>query len=871
MCFADEYRQPRKGDPAEQIGLVAPGGSTWEPFWRYQTIRRRWRINASGDHARSTESEPVMTTTDDPVTRSDGPADDSPGTGKRSAGVQVFAAPSDAPRVRWTTDLMSAGFAAALTAVLLVVAGNGSTLDDSTLEFVGSLPGWLLWLAQAAYGVGVLYGVGLLIGVGLFAKGRLDVLRDMVLAALFAVVIVLILTQLIDNRWPEFAFLDLNETRNTFPAFFVTTATAIQAAASPWLTAPMRKLGWTFVLAAGVASIFGAVTTFSDALGGLLVGLFAAAITRYAFGTSAGLPSTNRVREGLADLGVEMDTLTYFDKQPEGSNILSGDSTDGRSLFVYMLGRDSWSTRRWTRLWKEAWYQDQGSQYGSDRRQEVEHESLALLLADQKGVSVPALAAVGMTSLDDAMMVTDLFDHTLADVSLDDVDDALLDELWQQLHKLHQADISHGSIDAVHFWFDSAGNVELMGFADAAIHPTGDQIQQDVAAMLVMTTMGVGADRAIAAARRAKGDHALKEMLPLLQTAALNARLRSNVKKQKLKIKDLRKQTAAALDVKVPEPTQLTRVTWKSVLMLVFIGFAVYTIIGGLADVGFDTIWNTLVDARWSLILLGLFFAAATNWSDAVALGAVSPKPVPVGVTTVEQFAIGFVNIAVPSAAGRIATNARYFEKFGISAVTSTTTGAITGFLGFIAQAVLVILTIVIGAGSIDFSEMQGGGDVLKLLGMAIVIFIGVGIVVALVPKWRHKAEDKLRKPLAQIGDAFKILKNPKSAALGFGGALGTEILYGAGFAMCVLAVGGSISLGEAIFINVTVSLFAGLMPIPGGVGVAEAGMTAGLTAIGVDPDVAVSGVLIYRLVSYYLPPLWGYVSLRWLTNHDYL
>jgi uncharacterized protein (TIRG00374 family) len=88
---------------------------------------------------------------------------------------------------------------------------------------------------------------------------------------------------------------------------------------------------------------------------------------------------------------------------------------------------------------------------------------------------------------------------------------------------------------------------------------------------------------------------------------------------------------------------------------------------------------------------------------------------------------------------------------------------------------------------------------------------------------------------------------------------------------MCVLAVGGSISLGEAIFINVTVSLFAGLMPIPGGVGVAEAGMTAGLTAIGVSSDVAVSAVLIYRLVSYYLPPLWGYVSLRWLTKHDYL
>jgi uncharacterized membrane protein YbhN (UPF0104 family) len=244
---------------------------------------------------------------------------------------------------------------------------------------------------------------------------------------------------------------------------------------------------------------------------------------------------------------------------------------------------------------------------------------------------------------------------------------------------------------------------------------------------------------------------------------------------------------------------------------------------------------------------------------------------VPVGVTTVEQFAIGFVNIAVPSAAGRVATNARYFQKFGISAVTSTATGAITGFIGFIAQAILVVITILVGAGSIDFSEMQGGGGGLRLLGMAVVIFVGVMIVVALVPAWRHWAWSKIEKPMSQIGEALETVKNPKTFITSLGSSIGTEVLYGAGFAMCVLAVGGSVSLGEAVFINVTVSLFAGLMPIPGGVGVAEAGMTAGLTAIGVDSDVAVAGVLVYRLVSYYLPPLWGYVSLRWLTKHDYL
>ena len=270
-------------------------------------------------------------------------------------------------------------------------------------------------------------------------------------------------------------------------------------------------------------------------------------------------------------------------------------------------------------------------------------------------------------------------------------------------------------------------------------------------------------------------------------------------------------------------------------------------------------------------MLLGLVLAAATNYTDAVALAAVSPKPVPVGVTTIEQFAIGFVNIAIPSAAGRVATNARYFQKFGISPVTSTTTGAITGFLGFIAQAVLVALTILVGAGSIDLSNLQGGGSVLRLLGMAVAVFVGAVIVVSAVPTWRHWAWSKLRGPVSQIGDALRTLKEPRVTLVALGSAIGTEVLYAAGFAMCVAAVGGSITLGQAIFINVTVSLFAGLMPIPGGVGVSEAGMTAGLTAIGVDPGTAVSAVLIYRLVSYYVPPLWGYVSLRWLTKHEYL
>ena len=111
----------------------------------------------------------------------------------------------------------------------------------------------------------------------------------------------------------------------------------------------------------------------------------------------------------------------------------------------------------------------------------------------------------------------------------------------------------------------------------------------------------------------------------------------------------------------------------------------------------------------------------------------------------------------------------------------------------------------------------------------------------------------------------------PKKATQLFGGNLVEQILFAMGLTICVYAVGGSVRLPEVIFINTMVSLFAGLLPIPGGIGVTEAGLTAGLVATGVPEDTAVAAVLIYRLCTYYLPPIWGWYAMKWLTDRDYL
>jgi uncharacterized protein (TIRG00374 family) len=87
----------------------------------------------------------------------------------------------------------------------------------------------------------------------------------------------------------------------------------------------------------------------------------------------------------------------------------------------------------------------------------------------------------------------------------------------------------------------------------------------------------------------------------------------------------------------------------------------------------------------------------------------------------------------------------------------------------------------------------------------------------------------------------------------------------------CLRAYGGDLPLADIILINTFVSLFGGLIPVPGGIGVFEAGLTAGLTAFGVPPTIATAAVLTDRMITAYIPPVFGYVSINWMTKHDYL
>ena len=104
-----------------------------------------------------------------------------------------------------------------------------------------------------------------------------------------------------------------------------------------------------------------------------------------------------------------------------------------------------------------------------------------------------------------------------------------------------------------------------------------------------------------------------------------------------------------------------------------------------------------------------------------------------------------------------------------------------------------------------------------------------------------------------------------------FGGRVGSQLLFALTLGCCCLAYGAHVSLANLLFVNTGATVLAGVLPVPGGIGVAEASLTAGLTAVGVDPAIAFAAALTHRLCTFYLPPIWGFFSLRWLGRHGYV
>ena len=295
---------------------------------------------------------------------------------------------------------------------------------------------------------------------------------------------------------------------------------------------------------------------------------------------------------------------------------------------------------------------------------------------------------------------------------------------------------------------------------------------------------------------------------------------------------------------------------------------AAYTIIGRLSGLDLKAFGRDLADANWWWIAAALLIGQTPRIADAFSTMGSTSQPLPLGPTTALQFAICYVNLAVPSSAGRIAVATRFFQRFGVPPAAALSAGAIDSVSEFMIKIVLFVLVFFTSDVDLDLST-----DTSQLSGLATTVLIVlaalvlIGLIALLVPSLRAR----LSTWLHQAREAAQVLRSPRKVLQLYGGNLLVQILFALTLGACVRAFGYQVPLSSLILINVVVSLFAGLLPVPGGVGVSEAGISLGLTRAGIPSETAFAVALTYRFVTFYLPPIWGLRCYRWLTDHRYL
>ena len=263
-----------------------------------------------------------------------------------------------------------------------------------------------------------------------------------------------------------------------------------------------------------------------------------------------------------------------------------------------------------------------------------------------------------------------------------------------------------------------------------------------------------------------------------------------------------------------------------------------------------------------------LVLAQTTFVASGISVRGSVTTPLPLLPCIVLQSAIKFVNLAVPTAASRVGMNIRFLQRMGAPLPNAVAAGAVDDAAETIVQAALLLVTFAILHGHLQTGRFHGSGPNVRLVGAIAAALVVAVLLVLAIPPLREKVVPPVREALDGLREVGR--DRQKRLEL-FGGRLAAELLYAVSLGATCLAYGVHLDLAEMIFVNTAAALLSGIIPVPGGIGAAEASLSAGLIALGVDESTAFAIALTQRLCTFYLPPIWGSLSLRWLTRKGYV
>jgi uncharacterized membrane protein YbhN (UPF0104 family) len=627
-----------------------------------------------------------------------------------------------------------------------------------------------------------------------------------------------------------------------------------------------RNALWLTLGVYAVASLATLRTTVLSVLITLLLGRAIGLAVRYGAGSMSQRPTAEAIAAALASAGVAVSELRRAEGAGPASRRYAAVTRGGERLDVRVFDRDQQAAGALYRVYRLVRLRGQVSRR-APLTTDLAAERTALLTyaVEDAGVPTPRLRALLRVGPEALALATEEHHGTaLADLA-GTLTGTQLESVWDSVDLLHAHRVAHRSLTADRILLDGAGRVVLLDPGGGDVAASDLQLRLDLCQLLAELAALVGPGRAADLALRKLGPAGVVALVPLLQPVALARSTRSALRRDKDVLPALRKRLLAAVPQDVAEvpPVQLERIRLRTLVTLAATILAGYLLIVQLGRVNFATL---LRQASPLWILAGLGLSVLTYVAAAWSLSGFVPERLNFIRTMLAQVGGSFVTLVTPAAVGGAALNVRYLQRNKVHPAVAAASVGVAQVVAFVLHITLLVVFLAItGARS---HSLRPPTWVYFVIAGLVVAALGV----AAVPRGRRLLRARLAPALGQVlPRLLEVLQQPRKLAEGIGGALMLTACYILCLDACVRAFGGSLAITSAAVVYLTGSALGSVVPTPGGLGAVEAALAAGLTATGMPAATAVSAVLLFRLLTFWLPVPAGWAAFTYLRRRQVL
>ncbi len=790
-----------------------------------------------------------------------------------------------AERVRRPADLLAAILTLAVAAVII---GSIKALPAGSTEVATDVSRWLKYIPRwLAFGAAVIAGTGcfvfVIVALVQLTRSQWRDARNAAAGLAMGAAAAIAATAVWDA---EHGRLQAAVLHGKYPAMFVIDSAFVAFVVASDLTRRPRWSRWCTGLAAAllITSVAQDTLTPFAMVIALFGGLGAGWLVRWALGAASVRPSAAELVPWLRSRGVDIadlkpghqpgndpsDSPSGRSSTQPGRPCLVGSLANGTLIEVQLADRDTRGSGLARRLWAMVRLRRSAAGHiALSSRAQLERLALASTVAQLAGVLSPTVLLLDQTPRESLVLVLALPPgQPLGET----VSRQQARALFGALRALHDTGIAHRDLRPENLClaeppeapeFESAASAGFRSF-DSAVPAAGELARRlDIAQLLATTGRNLGAAEAVSALRDGYRPADEAAIAAVLQPVALTPWGWSAMRKNQACLTDIRHELLGP-DTAAPQ-ARLERFRWRTVLTTVALIAAAYVLVGQFSHVD---LLGTLGSANPAWIAVAVLGSAVTYFAAAQNLAAFVPKRLHPLRGSLVQLSTAFVGVAMPPTVGHVAVNARYLHKEGVDEGSISAAVTLSQLVNIVTTVLLlVVIGLLTGSGLSRFKIAPGANLV---IGLAVIA--GVLALLLSVPQTRNKliglVRPHLRRAWPRLLDA---VSQPARLAISAGANLLLTAAYMVAFIAALRAVGAHPAILPASVVYLAGNAVGAAAPTPGGLGGVEAVLAAGLTAMGIPAAQAISGVLVFRIATFWLPIPAGWLSYLWLQRRRIL